>query len=67
MTSLYTNILNKEDIQAVRHEPLATDRDPRDNPTNDAICRLLNLVLTCNNFQFDNKHYLHVGGPALGT
>ena len=37
------------------------------NPTNISICELLRLVLTCNNFQFNNEHYLQVGGTAMGT
>ena len=37
------------------------------NPPNTSICELLKLVLTCNNFHFDNKYYLHIGGTAMGT
>ena len=66
VTSLYTNIPNKEGIYAVR-QSLSRTRHHMDNPTNNSICELLELVLTCNNFQFDNKHYLQVGGTAMGT
>ena len=66
VTSLYTNIPNSEGIAAVRQQ-LAQHRHPFENPTNHSICELLRLVLTCNNFQFDNKHYLQVGGTAMGT
>ena len=66
VSSLYTNIPNKEGIEAVR-QALSQTRDPLENPTNHSICNLLNLVLTCNNFQFDNKHYLQIGGTAMGT
>ena len=31
------------------------------------ICRLLWLVLTKNNFQFNGKHYLQINGTAMGT
>ena len=65
VTSLYTNIPNDEGIAAVR-SALAIHRDPMENPTNNSICELLNLVLTCNNFQFDNKHYLQAGAPPWG-
>ena len=41
--------------------------DPLDNPTNRSLGELLRLVLTCNNFEFDNKHFLQVGGTAMGT
>ena len=66
VTSLYTNIPNEEGIQAVK-KSLFKCRDPFENPTNTSVCDLLHLVLTCNNFQFDNKHYLQVGGTAIGT
>ena len=66
VTSLYTNIPNDEGISAVR-QSLYRHRDPNDNPTNHSICELLKLVLTCNNFQFNNKHFLQVGGTAMGT
>ena len=66
VTSLYTNIPNEEGISAVR-KTVFTSRDHMQNPTNASICALLRLVLPCNNFQFDNKHYLQVGGTAIGT
>ena len=64
--SLYTNIPNAEGIAAVR-QSLAQTCDPRENPTYDSLCELLKLVHTCNNFQFNNKHFLQVGGTAMGT
>ena len=66
VTSLYTNIPNNEGISATRRA-LSMTRDHLQNPTNNSICELLNLVLSCNNFQFDNKHYLQIGGTAMGT
>ena len=66
VTSLYTNIPNDEGIAAVRRS-LSSSRDYMQNPTNESICDLLHLVLSCNNFQFDNKHYLQIGGTAMGT
>ena len=66
VTSLYTNIPNNEGVESVR-KYLHKERDPKLNPTNDSICRLLNLVLTTNNFDLDDKHYLQVGGIAMGT
>ena len=32
-----------------------------------SICKLLELVLKTNNFEFDNKEFLQVGGTAMGT
>ena len=46
---------------------LSKNRDPNQNLTNGSICDLLKLVLTCNNFQFDNKYFLQTGGTAMGT
>ena len=66
VTSLYTNIPNEEGIEAIggylfryRHNSL--------NPTNFSLKKLLHLVLTTNNFKFDNKDFLQVGGTAVGT
>ena len=64
VTSLYTNIPNNEGIEAVRLL-LSRNRSHMDNPTNHSICSLLKLVLTCNNFH--SKHYLQIGGTAMGT
>ena len=65
VTSLYTNIPSHEGIESVRLY-LHKKRDPKLNPMNNSICRLLYLVLTTNNFDFDDKHYLQVGGTAMG-
>ena len=66
VTSLYTNILYGEGINATakylyRHRPSSL------NPKNASICILLKLVLTTNNFEFDNKEFLQVGRTAMGT
>ena len=52
ITSFYTNIPNNEGIIAV-NKLLFQNRDPQENPTNHSICRLLELVLTTNNFEFE--------------
>ena len=66
VTSLYTNIPNLEGIQAIGSY-LFKYRSPHQNPTNASLCKLLELVLTTNNFLFDNKEYLQIGGTAMGT
>lgn len=69
VTSLYTNIPQMGGCWPVR-KALSQHRDPLDNPTNHSLISLLKTVLTCNNFQFNGKHYLQVGGgggTALGT
>lgn len=40
---------------------------PAYRPTNQSILSLLRLVLHCNNFTFEDKHYLQTGGTAMGT
>ena len=66
VTRPYTNIPNIEGINAAA-KFLYRNRDPTENPTNSSICKLLELVLTTNNFEFDNKDFLQVGGTAMGT
>ena len=66
VTSLYTNIPNHEGIQATGSY-LFKYRLPHQNPTNASICKLLELVLSTNNFFFDNKEFLEIGGTAMGT
>ena len=66
VTSLYTNIPTPEGITAVG-KALATTRHPNLNPTNRSLCKLLELVLTCNNFQFHDKDFLQISGTAMGT
>jgi hypothetical protein len=36
-------------------------------PTNASLIKLLELVLTKNNFQFNGQNYLQIGGTAIGT
>ena len=36
-------------------------------PLNDSLIKLLTLVLSKNNFDFNEKHYLQTGGTAMGT
>ena len=66
VTSLYTNIpINHEGMVAVakclnRHKPQYMISNPR-------LLALLKLVLHCNNFEFNGRHYLQIGGTAMGT
>ena len=64
VTSLYTNIPNDEGIKAVhsflkKHKPKYASVD--------TIVLLLSEVLTKNNFEFNGKNYLQIGGTAMGT
>ena len=67
VTSLYTNIPNQEGCLSI-YRLLSRLRTPsRTELTNTNICQLLWYVLTKNNFDFNGKHYLQVGGTAMGT
>ena len=66
VTSLYTNIPNDEGIEAIGGY-LSRHRHYSLNPTNTSLLQLLRIVLTTNNFKFDNKDFLQVGGTVMGT
>ena len=62
--SLYTNICHQEGLQACQ-QALET-RQIKDPPTQDLV-RMMELVLTLNNFQFDGQFYVQLSGTAMGT
>ena len=64
VTSLYTNIPHEDGIKAC--EEVWETRTVKDPPTQIPI-KLLTLVLKCNNFEFNGKHYLQIQGTAMGT
>ena len=68
VSSLYTNIPNKEGLKAVA-DFLSAHRvkGPNPEPTNSSLCKLLEMVLKMNNFNFDGNHYIQVSGTAMGT
>ena len=66
VNSLYTNIPNKDGAEAT-YEYLEKYRDSEAKPSNLSIAELLWLVLTLNNFQFNDTNYLQIGGTAMGT
>ena len=66
VTSLYTNIPNNEGISACA-EILRKHRQGTQKPSNVNLARTIEYVLTKNNFDFNQKHYLQVGGTAMGT
>ena len=61
--SLYTNIPHNEGIQAVKE----TMDNSNDSSKTTMITKLLTLILTLNNFTFNNKHYLQLKGCTMGT
>ena len=64
VTALYTNIPHDEGIEACG--AMLNTREVLRPPTDD-IVNLIKLVLTRNNFTFNDEHYLRVHGTAMGT
>ncbi|XP_068738397.1 uncharacterized protein [Montipora capricornis] len=64
VSSLYTNIPHNEGINACDHF-LRTD--PHNTIPTGTICDLIRMILTMNNFTFNDSHYLQIHGTAMGT
>ena len=68
VTSLYTNIPNFEGKRAVaRYLSKYRQQASTMEPSNMSLIRMLDTVLTMNNFRFHNKDYIQVAGTAMGT
>ena len=63
VTSLYINIPHDEGIRVV--ETVLSDYDGL--PTKDSVIKMLNLVLKCNCFRFNNDYFLQTNGTAIRT
>ena len=66
VSSLYTNIPNKEGINCAKYF-LEQNRNASENPSNESLLELLEMVLEKNNFQFNGTNFLQIGGTAMGT
>ena len=64
VSSLYTNIPNREGILAIGDHLRA---DPEKQKIGPHLLKLLELVLHSMSFSFNNDHYLQIGGTAMGT
>ena len=64
VSSLYSNIPHNEGIDACRR--LLDTRTDKHIPT-ETPCDLLHIILTMNNFTFNQHHYLQIHGTAMGT
>ena len=64
VSSLYTNIPNKEGINACEHSLRTSSH--KTIPTS-TLCGLIRMILTMNNFSFNDNHYLQIHGTAMGT
>ena len=64
VSSLYTNIPLEESLEIVEKEffPKTECAIP-----SEYLVKMLELILKCNNFTFNRKHFLQVNGTAMGT
>ena len=64
--SLYTNIPNEEGIAAVKHF-LQARGESGDQKLTQVISTFLTLILTLNNFEFNDENYIQINGASMGT
>ena len=64
VSGLYTNIPHQDGTEACRH---FLDTRQNQSTSTDFICKLIMLILTLNNFIFNNINYLQIMGTAMGT
>ena len=64
VSSLYTNIPHNEGINAC--DNFLRTR-PHNNIPTGTLCDLIRMILTMNNFSFNDNHYLQIHGTAMGT
>ena len=67
VSSLYTNIPHNEGIEACRKALNSSDHLSRSHFKTEFICDLMCMILTMNNFEFDNNYYIQFHGTAMGT
>ena len=64
VSSLYTNIPHNEGINACDHFLRTSSHNTIPTGT---LCDLIRMILTMNNFSFNDNHYLQIHGTAMGT
>jgi hypothetical protein len=67
VTSLYTNIPNKDGIFAAKKALDINRPHPGLRPSNNSLVQLMEFVLSKNNFKFNGEHFLQTGGTSMGT
>ncbi|MGL5119184.1 MAG: GIY-YIG nuclease family protein [Plesiomonas shigelloides] len=63
VNSLYTNIETERGLRAIKN---CFTRYPDEDRPDRVILQLLEMSLTCNDFEFDGQYYLQVKGTAMG-
>lgn len=61
--SLYTNIDSKKGLEAVKN---ILEKNPDRTRPDRHLLELLRINLSCNDFQFNNEHFLQIKGTAMG-
>ena len=64
VNALYANIPNDEGLQALKE---AIDKKQHKVVATTVIVTLMSLILTLNNFVFNDKDYLQIKGCEIGT
>ena len=64
VSSLYTNIPHEEGKQACKH---ALNRRLQNNPPPSCLIKMIDQILTLNNFKFNGQNFIQVQGTAMGT
>ena len=67
VTSLYTNIPNKDGILAAKLALQKTRTEIGIKPSNDSLVQLMEFVLSKNNFKFNGENFLQIGGCTMGS
>ena len=67
VSSFYTNIPHNEGIEACRKALNSTGHLSRSHLKIESICDFMRMILTMNNFEFDNNYYIQSHGTAMGT
>ena len=65
VSSLYTNIPHAEGIEACRK--FLETREHEATPSTSYLTKLMEQILTFNNFSFNGEQYLQLQGTAMGT
>ena len=67
VASLYTNINNEEGLKAAKSTLEKSRPEAHIKPSNLSLLKLLELVLTRTNFQFNGQNFLQISGTCMGT
>ena len=66
VSSLYTDIPHKEGIEACRKALNSSCHLSRSRLQAESICDLMRMILTMNNFEFDDNHFIQLHATAMG-